>query len=108
MYKRFCLIALASVALPLAAQLVTAPPADRLELALTLCNDGAKDVVVTPGAEVFDWVNLAANDPMVPEDPAWKLGAKKLALAGKSVTIPAHGTAETVIATAVGGALKLW
>ena len=82
--------------------------ADRLELALTLCNDGAKDVVVTPGAEVFDWVNLAANDPMVPEDPAWKLGAKKLALAGKSVTIPAHGTAETVIATAVGGALKLW
>ena len=40
MFKRFCLIALASVALPLAAQLVTAPPADRLELAIQLSKRG--------------------------------------------------------------------
>ena len=41
MFKRFCLITLASVALPLAAQqLVTAPPQDRLKLALSLSKSG--------------------------------------------------------------------
>ena len=40
MFKRFCLIVLASVALPLAAQLVTAPPSDRLELAIQLSKRG--------------------------------------------------------------------
>ena len=40
MYKRLCLIALASVAIPLAAQLMTAPPADRLELAIQLSKRG--------------------------------------------------------------------
>ena len=40
MFKRFCLISLAVVALPLAAQLVTAPPSDRLELAIQLSKRG--------------------------------------------------------------------
>ncbi len=40
MFKRFCLITLASVALPLAAQLVTAPPQDRLKLAIHLSKRG--------------------------------------------------------------------
>ena len=40
MFKRFCLIVLAFVALPLAAQLVTAPPSDRLELAIQLSKRG--------------------------------------------------------------------
>lgn len=41
MFKRFCLIILASVALPLAAQqLVTAAPQDRLKLAISLSKSG--------------------------------------------------------------------
>ena len=40
MFKRFCPIVLALVALPLAAQLVTAPPPDRLELAIQLSKRG--------------------------------------------------------------------
>ena len=40
MFKRLCLIALASVALPLAAQLVTAAPQDRLKLAINLSRRG--------------------------------------------------------------------
>ncbi len=40
MFKRLCLLVLASVALPLAAQLVTAPPPDRLELAIQLSKRG--------------------------------------------------------------------
>ncbi|MBO7689190.1 MAG: tetratricopeptide repeat protein [Kiritimatiellae bacterium] len=40
MFKRFCLITLASVALPIAAQLVTAPPQDRLKLAIHLSKRG--------------------------------------------------------------------
>ena len=40
MFKIFCLITLAVVALPLAAQLVTAPPPDRLELAIQLSKRG--------------------------------------------------------------------
>lgn len=82
--------------------------ADTLELVLTLRNDSAQTVTVEPGAEVYDWVNLAANDPMVPEEPAWKLGAQKLACAGRAVKIPAKGSVETVLATSVGEKLKLW
>ena len=40
MFKRLCLLALAFMALPLAAQLVTAPPPDRLELAIQLSKRG--------------------------------------------------------------------
>ena len=40
MFKRFCLITLAFVALPIAAQLVTAPPQDRLKLAIHLSKRG--------------------------------------------------------------------
>ena len=43
MFKRFCLIILAFVALPLAAQLVTAPPQDRLKLAIHLSKRGMYD-----------------------------------------------------------------
>ena len=40
MFKRLCLFVLASVALPLAAQLVTAAPQDRLKLAINLSRRG--------------------------------------------------------------------
>ena len=45
MFKRLCLLVLVSVALPLAAQLVTAPPQDRLKLAIHLSKRGMFDDV---------------------------------------------------------------
>ena len=46
MFKRFCLITLAFVALPLAAQLVTALPQDRLKLAIQMSKNGMHDDAV--------------------------------------------------------------
>ena len=82
--------------------------ADTLTIELALRNDGKAPATITPSAEVFDWRNLASGNVMEPEEPRWKLGKKRLSLAGKAVQVPAGGVAKAVLSVKVGDALLKW
>ena len=80
-----------------------------LEVEVTLRNDSRKDVKVSVGGDVKEWINMAAKDVIGAPVPEWKLGQQAMTVAPVLVTVPAGGESVVTLSAPVeDGTLDFW
>lgn len=80
-----------------------------LEVEVTLRNDTGKDVKVSVGGDVKEWVNMAAKDVLGAPVPAWRLGQQALSVRAVQTTVSAGGVSVvTLTAPVEDGMLDFW